>query len=319
MLNDSVPELNLRDIDLSVEFLGKKLNFPLLINALTGGTDQAQNINRDLAYLARKHGLAMAVGSQSIAISNPELKNTFTVVREYNPDGIIIANLGANSDIKRALEAVKMVSADALQLHFNVPQELAMAEGDRNFKGILENVRRIVGECPVPVIAKEVGFGFSRESVKKLYDAGVKIFDNGGKGGTSFTLIEDKRNGKFNNEFNDWGISTTVSLAEIVSLDFPIQLIASGGIRTAVDAAKAISMGADLIGIAAPFLKVLLAQGVEELDAEISEFKYRLQAVFLMTGSRNRQEIRKKPLVITGETAEWLRARGIDPGIWARR
>lgn len=319
MINNSMPELNLEDIDLSVNFLGKKLEAPLLINALTGGTEQAWSINRDLALLSRKHGLAMAVGSQTIAINVPELRKTFAVARDCNPDGVIIANLGAGSDVEKAMEAVEMISADALQIHFNVPQELAMSEGERKFKGLLENVKQIVQHCPVPVIAKEVGFGLSRETAKKLYGIGVRIFDIGGRGGTSFTFIEDKRDGKFNNEFNDWGIPTAVSLGEIVSLELPVQLIASGGIRTAADAAKAISMGADLVGIAGFFLKILLAQGFAGLDTKISEFKYRLRSAFLMTGSSNSKEIKQKPLVILGETAEWLRARGVDPCTWAIR
>lgn len=314
-----MPELNVDEIDLSTGFLNKRLNFPLLINAITGGTEQARRINESLAYLSNKYGLAMAVGSQTIALHDPGQRDTFNIVRDTNPDGIVIANLGANIEVEQAIQAVEMISADALQLHFNVPQELTMPEGDRNFKGVIENVRKIVQECPVPVIAKEVGFGFSRESVEKLYAAGVRIFDNGGKGGTNFLVIEDKRDGRFNNEFNDWGIPTATSLAEIISLGFPIKLIASGGIRSAGDAAKAISMGADLVGIAGPFLKVLLNDGIIKLDIQINEFLYKLKAVFLMTGSRNCEEIKRQPLIILNDTAEWLVSRGVDPGIWSRR
>ena len=166
LLQDSIPELALEEIDLRTNFLGKSLRYPLLINALTGGTDQAKNINRILAYMASKFSLAMAVGSMTIAIEEPAQRDSFTIVREMNPDGIILANLGANSSYHQVREVVNMIQADGLQLHFNVPQELAMGEGDRNFNGIIDNVSRIVDACPVPVIAKEVGFGFSRETRK---------------------------------------------------------------------------------------------------------------------------------------------------------
>lgn len=304
---------------MSQQFIGKELRYPLLVNALTGGTDQARRINQALAYISRKHGLAMALGSQTIALEDPGLKETFSIVRDINPGGILMANLAANASLEKVLAAVEMISADAVQLHFNIPQELAMYEGDRNFKGLIENVKDIVNHCPVPVIAKEVGFGFSREAVKRLFDSGIKIFDNGGQGGTNFIVIEDQRDGKFDHELYDWGIPTATSLAEIVSLELPVRIIASGGIRTATDAAKAISMGAEFVGMAGPFLKVLLDGGIEELDKRVSSFLYRLRAVFLMTGSRNIEEMQKQPVIIVKETAEWLRARGIDPHFWSKR
>lgn len=318
LIHDSVPELAMEEIDLSYTFLDKELNFPLLINALTGGTDQARRINRLFSQMAEKHGLAMAVGSQTIAIEDPGLRDSFTVVRDVNPDGVVVANLSALSSIDNALEAVKMISADALQLHFNVPQELAMFEGDRDFRGVVDNVKRIIDSCPVPIIAKEVGFGFSRESVSKLYDAGIRIFDNSGCGGTNFVAIEDERRGMFDRQLDDWGIPTAVSLAEILDLKLSIQIIASGGIRTAADTIKAISMGADLAGITGLFLKILLNEGAEELDKRIEAFLYQLRAVSLMTGSRNYKELKEKPLVIEGATAEWLRARAVDPRVWSR-
>lgn len=304
---------------MSQQFLGKEIKYPLLLNALTGGTDQARRINQSLAYISRKHGFAMAVGSQTIALEDPGLRETFTIVRDINPAGLLMANLSASASLKKVLAAVDMISADAVQLHFNVPQELAMYEGDRNFKNIIENVKNIVTHCPVPVIAKEVGFGFSREAVKRLYDSGIKIFDNGGKGGTNFILIEDQRDGKLDHELYDWGIPTAASLAEIVSLELPVKIIASGGIRTALDAAKAIAMGAEFVGMAGPFLKILLDGGIEELDIRVSSFLYRLRAVFLMTASRNIKEMQNRPLIIIKETAEWFRARGIDTHFWSKR
>lgn len=319
LLQDSVPDLNLEEMDLRIDFLGKKIRYPLLINALTGGPDQAKNINRILASMANKFGLAMAVGSMTIAMEEPALRDSFTIVREMNPDGIILANLGANSSYHQACEAVKMIEADGLQLHFNVPQELAMGEGDRNFRGIIDNVSRIVDACPVPVIAKEVGFGFSQETVAKLFAAGVRIFDNGGKGGTNFLAIEDKRQGMFEHQLDHWGIPTAVSLAEIAAMQLPVRIVASGGIRTAAEIAKAIAMGADMVGISGLFLRILLNEGQDELDRRIESLLYQLQSVFLMSGARDCSMIRTKPVLILGKTAEWLRARNIDPGIWSNK
>ncbi len=319
LLNCSVPELNLEDINLRLSVWGKELEFPLIVNAITGGSDQARDINRVLAGLCHKYGLAMAVGSQTIALEEPDWIESFSVVREYNPDGVIIANLSAAANSDDAGAAIDMVNADALQLHFNVPQELAMREGDRHFKGIIEQVARVVETCPVPVIAKEVGFGFSRESVKQLYEAGVRIFDTGGQGGTNFIAIEDKRGGVFQGELNSWGIPTAVSLLEILASNLPVKIIASGGIRSALDAAKSLALGADMVGVAGSLLRILLHQGADELDLWVNDFLYRLQAVFLMSGASDTKSIREKPVIILGPTAEWLRARNIDPTQWAKR
>lgn len=317
-IHNSIPELDMDEIDLSCFFLGRKLNYPLIINAMTGGTDQARKINQDLALTAARFNLAMAVGSQTIAVNNPDLRESFKVVRQANPDGVIIANVGAGTDLATALQAVEMIEADALQLHFNVPQELAMAEGDRRFQGIIENVGHIVKECPVPVIAKETGFGFSRESVARLFATGIRIFDCGGQGGSNFIAIENQRGGKFNGELDEWGIPTAQSLAESISLQLPISIIASGGVRTAADVAKALAIGADMTAMAAPLLKVLVQQGMVELEQYLLEFFYRLQAVLLMTGSKNLDELRRQPLLIMGGTAERLGLRNIDPSRWVR-
>ncbi len=310
--------MNLEEIDLSLSFLNKEVQYPLIVNALTGGTAQAMAINRALARMALKYRLPMAVGSQSIALESPEASPSFSIVRDINPNGIILANMNAACRVEEALEAIRMISADALQLHFNVVQELAMAEGDRRFKGILDNVRRIAGESPVPVIAKEVGFGFSRESAQCLYEAGIEIIDCGGQGGTNFIVIEDQRGGNFAGELDTWGIPTAISLIEVTQMPVK-QVIASGGIRSALDAGKALALGADLIGMAAPLLKAFVTGGLETLDQSLSGFFYRLKSVFLLCGARDLQEIRRKPLIILGETAEYLRLRGIDPSHWSIR
>lgn len=318
LVNNSVPELSIEDIDLSSCFLSKTLLYPLVINAITGGTGEAQQINRSLAALAREHGLAMAVGSQTLAINEPELRTSFTVVREENPQGIILANVSAASSLEQALQAVYMIAADGLQLHFNIPQELAMSEGDRDFSGVIENVANLVEKCPVPIIAKEVGFGFSQEAAQRLYEAGVRCFDIGGMGGTNFVAIEDRRQGLFAHEFDTWGIPTAMSLGEVQALEMSVKLIATGGMRTALDAVKALAMGAALIGMAGSLLKIMVTEGDAALKQYLQGYLYRLKAGLLMTGSCNIAELQQKPVVILGKTAQWLTARGIDVNHWAR-
>lgn len=318
LINDSVPELSIDDIDLSSYFLCKTLLYPLLINAITGGTSEAQQINRSLAVLAREHGLAMAVGSQTLALHETDLRNSFTIVRQENPQGIILANVSAASSLEQALQAVDMIGADGLQLHFNIPQELAMPEGDRDFSGVIENVSRLVEKSPVPIIAKEVGFGFSQEAVLRLYEAGIRCFDIGGKGGTNFVAIEDQRQGLFAREFDEWGIPTAMSLGEVLALELPVKLIATGGIRTALDGVKALAMGAALIGMAGPLLRILVREGEIALNNYLQGYLYRLKAGLLMTGSRNLEELQQKPMIIIGRTAQWLTARGIDVNYWAK-
>ncbi len=307
------------DIDLDGEFLGKNLSWPIIINAMTGGTEEAKNINRELAIMAKQYGLAMAVGSQTVAVQDRQLADSFIIARQINPDGVLVANVSANCPAAEALQAVEMIAANGLQLHFNLPQELAMREGDRHFKGLLDNVSEILARCPVPVIAKEVGFGLSRESVAKIHARGVNIFDCGGKGGTNFMAIEDQRGGMFETSFYDWGISTAASLAEIVDLKLPVKIVASGGIRSATDAAKAIALGADLVGISGLFLKILLQEGPDKLQSHAQRFLYQLQSVFLMTGAANCRELRRKPVLIFDKTAQWLTRRNIDLAQWSNR
>jgi len=318
-LPDSVPELALAEIDLSTEFLGKKLQYPLLINALTGGTEEALRVNGALGTLAARHGLAMAVGSMTIAFEDRAALESFEIVRQVNPQGIVLANCGADVKPQLACAAVEMIGADGLQLHFNIPQELAMPEGDRDFRGVLDNVMDIVVMSPVPVIAKEVGFGMTAETVQRLYSAGIKIFDNGGSGGTNFIAIEDQRGGKFQHQLDEWGISTAISLAEIINLGLPVKVVASGGIRNSLDITKALAMGADLVGIAGYFLNILLQNNAEQLENSTESLLYQLRSVFLMSGARDCQAMRTKPVILCGRTADWLRSRRIDPGLWSHR
>ena len=319
LIHNALPELDLADINLQGFWGAKAYRYPLVINAMTGGTYKSHQINQDLAYLAAKHGLIMAVGSQVVALENPEARESFSVVRKENPGGIIWANISARSEPEKVKQAAEMIDADGIQLHLNVPQELTMFEGDRDFTGILENIGKIISCLDIPVMAKEVGFGLSREAGLSLYRQGIRTFDIGGRGGTNFLAIEDQRQGLFEKESHAWGLPTAVSLAEILALSLPVSVIASGGIRTALDAAKVLAMGADLAGIAGIFLHILQKQGRAGLDHYLETFLYRLRSLVLMTGARNLEQLMEKPVIITKETGEWMQLRGIEPALWAKK
>lgn len=319
LINNSIPEVDFHEIDTGVNFLGLELSMPLIINAMTGGIDEALALNRDISELGHRFNIGIAVGSQTIALENKQLAQSFKIVRKVNPDGLILANVAANTDPRMAARATEMIGANGLQLHLNVPQELAMKEGDRSFRGLRDNIAEIVRLSPVPVIAKEVGFGMSRETAQQLFDTGVRFFDVGGRGGTNFIAIEQARSGVLADEFASWGIPTAVSIAELASLYLPIVVVASGGIRGGLDAAKALALGANLVGIAGRFLKAWSDQGKVAMEEEVRRFQYHLKAAMLMTGTREVAELRHKPLIIGGPTAHWLTARGINVAGWAQR
>ncbi|MDD4169675.1 MAG: type 2 isopentenyl-diphosphate Delta-isomerase [Desulfotomaculaceae bacterium] len=320
LINNSLSSLKLDNIDTTCFFMGKKLQAPLLINAITGGHPSVMNINRSLARVARQTGIAMAVGSQMSGLENSEVKQTYEIARQENPNGVILANLNAGAPPEQAAAAVKMISADGLQLYLNIPQELAMPEGDRDFSGIITNISEVVSALDVPVIIKEVGSGLSGETIATLYNMGVRYVDVGGQGGTNFIAIESMRSGReISNEMLNWGIPTAVSLLEGLGLGLPIFIIASGGLKTGIDVAKAITLGAFLAGIAKPFLKELMEKSEEALLSKIDGIIHELRLAMLMSGAENLAQMKKKPVIITGKVAEWTKCRGIDVSIYAQR
>ncbi|MGI6285638.1 Isopentenyl-diphosphate delta-isomerase [Moorella humiferrea] len=312
LIHQALPELDWQDIDLSCRWLGKTLAAPFIINALTGGPPETLEINAALARVARRTGIAMAVGSQKAAIENKQWADTFAVVRRENPEGLILANLGAGNSLEAAREAVAMIAADGLQIHLNAAQELVMPEGDRTFRGWLQNIREMVEYLEVPVIAKEVGFGLSRETALKLYQSGVRIFDVGGRGGTNFALIESSRRQREVTALSEWGLTTAVSILEIKALGLPLDIIATGGISNPLDAARALALGAKLVGVAGYFLKILLEQGEDALIQEVVGWQEDLKRICLLSGCTRPTELADKPLVITGKTREWLKERNIS-------
>jgi isopentenyl-diphosphate delta-isomerase len=259
-----LPELNLDEIDISTKFLGKHLGAPLLISSMTGGTEQAGIINHRLAEVAQHYKIAMGVGSQRVAVEKPQVADTFAV-RKYAPDILLFANLGAvqlnyNYGLDECLKIIDILEADALILHLNPLQECIQPRGDKNFKGLLDKITILCSKLTVPVIAKEVGNGICAAMAEKLIAAGVKAIDVAGAGGTSWAKVESERaenalQRRLGRTFADWGLPTAECITSIRAVAPDVPLIASGGLRHGLEVAKALSLGADIAGLAMPFLQ----------------------------------------------------------------
>lgn len=265
--HNSLPNLNYQEINLESDFLGFKSNYPFYINAMTGGSQKALEINKKLALIAKHFNIPIVLGSQSAAFKDSKLKETYKIVRDNYETGIIVANVSANATLEQAIKAVEMVNANALSIHINVVQELVMDEGDRDFSKWQSNIKTIVDNLTVPVIVKEVGFGMSKEVIERLKSLGVKYIDVSGKGGTNFARIERKRSVNNDFIFEDVGISTVNSLLN--GKDIDITLHASGGIRNALDIYKAIKLGAKNVGLSQYFLKLTnleLNEAIKEVE-----------------------------------------------------
>lgn len=323
LLHRTIPRFSLNDVDTSISFFGKKLKAPIIIEAMTGGTPEAERINANLAEAAEYFGLAMGVGSQRAALETPRLERTFKVAREKGPRIFLTANLGlpqviAENGIEAAKKAVEMIDADALAIHLNILQEAIQHEGETNFYGALERLMIVASELSVPIIVKETGAGMISEDAGLLDETGVKGIDVGGAGGTSWAAVESYREGlkhQLGITFWDWGIPTAVSVVEAAS-STDLTVIASGGVRTGLDIAKAISLGADAAGLAWPLLKPAVEGHLDYvLRVLIEEFK---TSMFL-TGARDVEGLKRRPVVVTGKTAEWLALRGFRPEELARR
>ena len=312
-VHQSLPEIGLENISLNTKIGELPLSSPIFINAMTGGGgEKTLKINRDLARVAKESGMAMAVGSQMSALKNVEEVETFRVVRRENPHGIVIGNLGSEASVDDALRAVEMLEADALQVHLNAIQELAMPEGDRNFSGALRRIEAIVKEIDRPIIVKEVGFGMNREVVAQLYAVGVTVVDVGGFGGTNFAKIENERRKQLLRFFDGWGTSTATAIAEAKDSGCVVDIISSGGIQTSLDIAKSIALGAKAVGIAGYFLKILIKGGMESLIKEVILIHEELSIIMTALGAKTIEELQQVPLIIDGKTHHWLQERNID-------
>ncbi len=278
----ALPEISLEQVDLATQFLGRRLRKPLLISSMTGGTAQAQRINYHLAEGAQDAGIAMGLGSLRAAIEAPHLADTFRV-RHLAPDILLLANLGAvqlntGLDVDDCRRVVELVEADALILHLNPLQEVLQAEGDTDWRSLLTKIEAVCRGLEVPVVVKEVGWGISADVAQQLVDVGVAAIDVAGAGGTSWSQVEmhrapTARRRRLCAAFADWGIPTAEALVDVRAALPHIPLVASGGLRDGLDLTKALALGADLGGMAGPFLKAAdaSAQAVAQLADEMAD------------------------------------------------
>ncbi len=304
-IHQALPELNLDEVDLSQNLFGRSLRAPILISSMTGGTDQSGRINLVLAEAAQATGIAMGLGSQRAAIEQPELAPTFRV-RQVAPDILLFANLGAiqlnyKYGVDQCVRAVEMIEADGLILHLNALQEAVQPEGNTLFAGLLSKIEAICKALPVPVIVKEVGWGISTRAAHLLGVAGVAAIDVAGAGGTSWSQVEMHRaetesQARLAAAFIDWGIPTADSIEMVRSAAPDVLVFASGGIRTGVDIAKCIALGASLGGMASPFLKAAV-QSLDRTVETILELRREIQVCMFAVGAGNLNALNKSTLI----------------------
>lgn len=300
-VHNGLPDLDKDEIDTGVDFLGKRLKAPLLISCMTGGTGDAARINRNLAEAAERAGIALGVGSQRKAIESPDTAGTFEV-REAAPTVPVLGNLGAvqlnyGFGIEECRQAVSMVGADALALHLNPLQEALQPEGQCNFKGLVAKVGFAAAELDVPVVVKEIGCGLSEATGRALYEVGIRHFDAAGLGGTSWARIEAARAADvpLGELFAHWGVPTPESIRGLRRLGDDVSVIGSGGVRSGLDVAKALALGADLVGLAQPFLGPAL-ESADAVYDKIQRIVEELRIAMFCTASQDVSALQKQPL-----------------------
>ncbi len=315
LAHNALPELDYDDIDLSTTFLGHKFSAPLIIDSMTGGTDEATIINGRLGELAEKYGLGMGLGSQRAGLKSEELAATYSIARKNAPNAFLIANIGGAQlakglSIDDARRIVKMIRANALVVHLNPLQELVQPEGEPRYKGVLAKISELVRSMDVPVIVKEVGAGISREVAIKLEMARVSAINVAGAGGTSWAgveklradMVKDRRKARLGEMFWDWGIPTAASLIE-AKRAVKVPLIASGGLRNGLEVAKCIALGASMAAMAYPFLKAA-AQSREALFGFADSVLEELKSTMFLTGSANVRALGSSRYILTGALAQ---------------
>jgi isopentenyl-diphosphate delta-isomerase len=302
LVHQALPELAVDDIDLTTTLVGRRIAAPLLITGMTGGTADAAAVNRDLARAAQAAGIALGLGSQRAMDEHPELAASYEV-RSVAPDVVLFGNVGAVQaramGPARVIELARRIGADAIAIHLNPGQELIQDRGDRDFRGVRDAIARLVEASPVPVIVKETGCGLSLEAARALVAAGVHTVDVAGAGGTSWVAVEAVRaaegsaSASLGHELWDWGVPTAVSVVACARAG--LEVIASGGMRTGYDVARAIALGARAGGMAAPMLRAQRAGGTEAIAALIAQITAAVRAVCLLTGCRAVADLAQAP------------------------
>jgi isopentenyl-diphosphate delta-isomerase len=318
LIHNALPESNLDSIDTSTLFLNHKFSAPLLIDSMVGGSPESIKINENLALAAEELGIGMVVGSQRAGLSSPSLAETYSIVRKKAPNAFLASNIGAAQLLKgfgkeEAKKCIDMIGANAFVIHLNPLQEALQVRGEPQYEGVMNKIRELITQLSVPVIVKEVGFGISKEVATKLELAGVSAINVSGSGGTSWSVVEyyrslalgNKEKSEISQIFWDWGIPTAVSLIETRKA-VKIPIIASGGIRTGLEIAKSLVLGANLTGMALPLLKHA-AISKESLLSFLQKIIHELKITMFAIGCNNIKSMREARYVITGELAEWLK------------
>lgn len=304
--HNAISDVSLDEIDTSIEFMGKKIAMPLMVDAMTGGGSSSVSINEDLSSICETLNIPMAVGSESIAIADEESLESFELVK-YKEDLFRVGNLGFERDFDDFVFARDLIEAHAMQVHLNLAQELVMKEGDNSYHSSLSLITRLVKDFPYPIIVKETGSGISKAVAKKLVDAGVKYIDVAGKGGTNFIEIEDLRDFEVDySDLYDWGIPTAKSIIDVRSVSNDTFVIASGGIKTAMDVVKSIIIGADMAAMSGEVLNYLLHGGYDACERFLKEINLKIKIIMALLGVRTIDQLKKVDYKLVGELKELI-------------
>lgn len=305
-IHNALPEVNFNDISTNAILLGRTFSFPLFISSMTGGYADAGPVNNVIAEFCELKNLPFGVGSQRAMLEDESLTDTFSVVRKKAPNAFICSNIGGAQligglEIKKINKLIDSIKADAIIVHLNPLQELMQPEGDRNFKGILKGIEQLVKDSDRPIIVKETGAGISEHTAKQLLNAGVKVLDVAGAGGTSWAKVENFRssNVNANHQFDEWGIPTTDCLRQLSKLEWErsFEIIASGGIRSAFDMAKSLCLGAHFTATAQPVIKAIKKGGLDELIKLFSQWERDLKTILTLLGCEQITELNQSLLI----------------------
>ncbi len=311
LLHEALPELSVSDVDLSIDWFGRRPAAPIVITGMTGGTPNARTLNRAFAMAAQKFGLAMGVGSQRAMLIDPDCASSYQV-RDVAPDILLFGNLGAvqarDAGVSAVEDLIGAIGADALCIHLNPAQELVQDEGDRDFRGCLAAIEQLNERLAVPLIVKETGCGLSPSTLARLREAGVCWVDVSGAGGTTWTGIEGLRGSErqraLGAALHDWGIPTAASI--VYAVRSGMSVIASGGLRSGVDCARAIALGADAVGVALPMLRAFSSNGVDGVLSATRALLESLRAAATLAGASDLASLRRVQRVIGPELRSWI-------------